>query len=446
MQEAFPESGLLRVSNFGFCLKQSGQDGLPVVCCYSWYGRGVCETEIEQPPKPSRHRKGQLLTRVIDSGIPRCRWHRVQVDADVPPGTGLSISVSTSEEEKPDEQGDPSQEMGWETFPAGVPHHMDWSQVVTGSRDFLVQQPPGRYLFLRMRLTGDGKATPLVRRVRLDFPRLTSMNQLPAVYRQNPEAEDFTERFLSLFDASIADLDRAIERYPALLDPEGIPAEVLPWLGSFLDVTFDRAWETSKRRKILRAVPELYRWRGTISGLTESIKLVFDVEPTIQELASERVWGALGRAGTQLGAVRLFGKARARFRLGSSALSKTPLRSFGKPDDDPLNAQAFRFRVLVPPLAQATKLWRERLQRLVISQKPAHTVASVRVGGSGFVLGAWSVVGVDTVFASLAPPVLGKEGNVRLRRMSVLWAGPRGLRGGITLGQRAVVGSQTVME
>jgi hypothetical protein len=114
---------------------------------------------------------------------------------------------------------------------------------------------------LRLRLTGDAQATPVVRRIRLDFPRLTSLEFLPPVYREQPEAEDFTERFLSLFDASIAEIDHAIVRAPALLDANGVPDEVLPWLGSFLDVAFDRAWEPERLRHIIRAAPELYRRR-----------------------------------------------------------------------------------------------------------------------------------------------------------------------------------------
>src|SRR5262249_1877300 len=136
--------------------------------------------------------------------------------------------------------------------------------------------------------------TPVVRRIRLDFPRVTSLDFLPPVYRERPEAEDFTERFLSLFDASIAEMDRAIERAPALLDIEGAPDELLPWLGSFLDVAPDPSWDAERLRKILRAAPELYRRRGTKEGLAEAIRLVFDVEPAIQEMAAERDWGGLG--------------------------------------------------------------------------------------------------------------------------------------------------------
>ena len=41
----------------------------------------------------------------------------------------------------------------------------------------------------------------------LEFERVTSLELLPAVYRENPDAEVFTERFLSLFDRSVEELE-----------------------------------------------------------------------------------------------------------------------------------------------------------------------------------------------------------------------------------------------
>jgi phage tail-like protein len=372
----------------------------------------------------------------------------------VPSGATLQIAVATSEQEsgkEPSAQGDREQEQGWEIFRAGVPHHLDWQVAPAGALDFLVNQPPGRLLYVRLRLKGNAQVTPVVRRVRLDFPRVTSLEYLPPVYRDNPEAEDFTERFLALFDASLHDLDRAIERAPAMLDPEGVPADVLPWLGSFLDLVFDPAWTPELRRKVLRALPNLYRRRGTLNGLSETIKLIFGVTPAIQELATERDWGSVtkrdGRQlqnGAQLGVVRLFGKSLARFRLNTSALGQAPIRSYGNPDHDPLFAQAFRLRVLIPPLAATSTTVRHSLEQLVISQKPAHTLATIRFGGDGFILGDRSAVGVDTVFGSLPPPVLGVAGNIRLRRMSVLRHGRRGAASGIRLGETSIVGVRTI--
>ena len=291
LKKSFKPTGLTAADEEkGFCIEECGPDGLTITLCFDWDGEPL-DTPIDPPAPPGLATLGQLLTQAIDSGIPRCRWHRVRIDADVPSGTMISVAVATSEIAGDLNPKIKSEDEGWETFPAGVPHPLDWKGGEAGALDFLIDQPPGRYLYLRVRMKGDGVATPVARRVRLDFPRVTSLNFLPPVYRDNPEAEDFTERFLALFDASIGNLDRAIERAPALLDPAGVPDDVLPWLGSFLDVVFDAAWQPDLRRKILKALPDLYRRRGTVSGLTEAIKLVFGVEPAIEELAAGRRLG-----------------------------------------------------------------------------------------------------------------------------------------------------------
>ena len=331
--------------------------------------------------------------------------------------------------------------------PALAPHPDDWRPLPNSALDFLIDQPPGRYLWLRIRFSGDGHQTPVLRRVRLDFPRSTSLDSLPHVYRENPRAEDFSERFLSLFDASIADLDAAIEQFPAALDIASVRSELLPWLASFLDLVFDPSWEPARQRAILAALPRLYRLRGTVAGLRLAIRLVFDTEVAIQELAFERAWGKLGQHGNaMLGGVRLFGKSRARFALGRSGLSRAPIKSYGNPDLDAVSSGAYRFRVLVPPGRLVSGLSAQRLARLVESQKPAHTQATVRSGGSGFVIGSFSAIGVDSVLAPLPAPVLGAAGNVRLGRMSVLWPARRGGHSTFVLGNPVVVGIQTVLE
>jgi len=462
LKKAFRPTGLVAASSAGFCLTENDSAGLTVTSCFNWCGGPLNAGEISFPKPPQRQQKGQLLTGLLDSGIPRCRWHRVRVDADVPAGTHLAIAVATSEQVTPS-QGDAARDPGWSAFPAGPPHFLDWTSGPAGSLDFLIAQPVGRYLFVRLRFTGNGTDTPVVRRVRIDFPRVTSLEHIPAVYRENAKAEDFTERFLALFDASVAGVDRVIERYPALLDAQGVPEQLLPWLASFFDIGFDSTWDAEKRRAILQHAPELYRRRGTIGGLQLALKLIFGVSPAIDELSSTGTWGALGSAkalqspccsstvsqgalhrNARVGDVRLFGKSRSRLRLNSSTLNGAPLRSYGHPHTDPFSVGAYRFRLLVPPFAGDSQQQRESLMSLVEAQKPAHTVASLRVGGTGFLLGRWSAVGIDTAFVPPAVPVLGSAGNIRLNRMSILWNGPRGREIGAALGMNSVVGIQTI--
>jgi hypothetical protein len=195
--------------------------------------------------------------------------------------------------------------------------------------------------------------------------------------------------------------------------------------------------------------------------LQKAIELVFGVTPALQESSPTGPWGAVGsraaicetrssrsapapsvRRTARLGRVRLFGTSRVRFRVGSSALGAAPLRSYGNPDQDPFSDGAYRVQVVVPPLTNDSPQQRERLVNLINAQKPAHTVASLRVGGTGFWLGLTSAVGVDTVFAPFAPPRLGSTGNVRLSRNTILWNGTRGK--GLSVGQNSIVGIHTI--
>ncbi len=416
---ALPPSSLTSVDEDGFCLREKGPDGYASTC-YTWQGL----PRATAPPATTPYvTTGSYVTTLIDSGISRCRWHRVRVEADVPTGTAVAVQIVVSEDGRYDET--------------------DWQASVPGATDFLVDQPPGRFLRLRLRLSGDGGATPVVRRIRLDFPRATSADLLPPAFRQDPAADDFTERFLSLFDSSLADLDRVIERYPALLDPAGVPDRVLPWLAGLLGLSFEVGWDAKTRRELLARAPELYRRRGTPWALQEAVRIVFGVTPVIDELAQDRRWAQLretvGGTGPGLGAVRLFSRSSSRFRIGGSELGAAPLRAFGSPDSDPLTAHAHRFRVLLPAGAADESA----LRRLVERQAPAHTVGSVRTGGAGFVVGSRSTVGVDTAFVPLPPPVLGGERPLRLNRDGVLRPGPKGWRRGVGVGVVSAVGVHT---
>jgi phage tail-like protein len=417
---ALPPSSLVAADDTGFCLREKGPDG-EVTTCSTWAG----EPRPGPPPATGRYvAEGGFTTGLVDSGISRCRWHRVRVEADLPTGTAVSVSIVVSEDGR---------------F-AGT----DWQTAPPGVTDFLVDQPPGRYVTVRARLSGDTSATPVLHRVRLDFPRSTSADLLPSAFRQDPAADDFTERFLSLFDASIAELDQVIERYPALLDPTGVPDQALPWLAGLLGLSFEAGWDSDTRRALIAAAPELYRRRGTPWALARAISIVFGVAPVIDELAGDRHWAQVrprsapvGARG--LGSVRLFSQSSTRFRLGGSTVGAAPLRSFGTPDADPLTEHAFRFRILLPAGSADV----DAVRRLVDRQAPAHTRGSVRLGGAGFVVGSQSTVGVDTAFVPLPAPVLGGAHPVRLNHDGVLWPGARGVRHGLRIGEVSAVGIHT---
>ncbi|MFF0066819.1 hypothetical protein ACFYRC_35970 [Streptomyces sp. NPDC005279] len=419
---------------------------------------------------PPGVREAALVTVPLDSGISRCRWHRIRIDAEVPSGSALVVQLATTGDD-----------------PDGVPGPDDWQTAAGPAYDILVDQPPGQYLVVRLLLgrTDASAPGPAVRQVRLDLPRATSADLLPAVYREDPTADDFTERFLALFDSVVETLDRATERAPALLDPAGVPDGVLPWIAGLLGLDLgpdpDPAPGASSGggpasssvpgapdpgmaqlppsvlRRLIAAAPELRRRRGTPCGLALALEIVLGVRPAILEPAAAP-WGAVGRD-TRLGEVRLFGRSAARVRLGGSAVlgsrlagagtrrGGARLRSLGNPDEDPLTGTTFGFRVLIPPgpppgtrrPASADGMARTAAD-LVERLSPAHTTATVSIGGHGFTVGERSAVGVDTLLVS---PLPSPAGVAVLGADSVLGSDRSGRRG-IRLDGTSGAGIRTV--
>jgi phage tail-like protein len=423
-------TGIVAMSGNAACIAISRGGGEPRRMCIDRCGRPA--STPPPAPGPALQRQGSIATAPtspLDSGVPRCSWHRVRVTLDLPPRTGVTISLATAED------------------PAAPVADEDWQHVddPTAIGDFLVDQPPGRYLHLRLDLRGDGLATPAIHRIRIDFPRSTSATRLPGVFREDPVAADFLDRFIATFDASIEDIDRIITRFPALLDPASSPAEALAWIGTFLDIVLDPAWSEQMRRDILLAAPELYRRRGTPWAIARAIELTTGFAPAIQELGGVNPFARLAKQrsdrGFRLGEARLFGAAKARFRLDASALGGAPLRSHGDPDRDHVAATGWRVLVQVPALDNDDAV--ARLRRLIDAQKPAHVVTQLRVGSDLALLGIHSAVGIDTRLAGLPLPYLGV--NTRLHRATALARG-RGHGGSsFAVGTASAVSLQTVL-
>src|SRR5690606_17280173 len=59
-------------------------------------------------------RRGSFASGPLDSGLAGCRWHRIRVEADLPPGTSVSLAVATTDAEPGPGVPDPED---WSDFP-----------------------------------------------------------------------------------------------------------------------------------------------------------------------------------------------------------------------------------------------------------------------------------------------------------------------------------------
>ena len=93
---------------------------------------------------------------------------------------------------------------------------------------------------------------------------------LPALYQE----DDFTQRFVSAFDAALAPIFAALDNFPAYLDPWLAPEDFLEWLGGWFGIVLDESWSPARRRALVSRAFEFYRMRGTASGLKEQVEVL----------------------------------------------------------------------------------------------------------------------------------------------------------------------------
>ena len=92
---------------------------------------------------------------------------------------------------------------------------------------------------------------------------------LPALYQD----DDFAQRFLSGLDEVLAPVFSTLDNFDAYLDPWLTPDDFLSWLAGWVGIALDDGWDVARRRAIVARAVELYRMRGTASGLAGQVEI-----------------------------------------------------------------------------------------------------------------------------------------------------------------------------
>jgi phage tail-like protein len=378
---------------------------------------------------------GTYLSEALDSRFYRCQWHRILLRGRLPLKTAIRVSTFTSELQQPLSQIQNLPSEAWQTNQTVTAISREWESLIFSG--------PGRYLWLRLQLAGNGSATPVIESIRLEYPRISLCRYLPAVFAEDPGGTNFTDRFLSIFDTILRSVEHKIDNEAAYFDPLSAPAvanktagvDFLSWLASWVGVTLDRQMPVAQRRQILKQSGQFLSIRGTRFSLWKQLLLMLGMDahsvccaddqprttccpkppncappvksgckweppPLILEHYQLRRWlflgqGLLGDASLLWGS-RIVNRSQlgANAQAGVSQLLTTP-----DPFRDPFLKFSNQFTVFVPASTGKSDQKRRSLINLLEGEKPAHTQYQIEYVSPRMRIGFQSMIGLDAVVA-----------------------------------------------
>ena len=243
-----------------------------------------------------------VLSRRLDAGEPDVLWHRLMLEARIPPGCRLQVAVRVSED------WDRRAESGWDLQPEPlwlpqaselpfdpgrldpVPGHQGLFEILLQRPNGRVRDVRGRYLELKLLLSGDGRHSPAIHAIRAWFPRFSwQQAYLPEHFHQQerppsatpgaPEpanAADLRARLLASLEGLLTPIEDRIAASECLLYPEAMPAEALPGLAACLGAELPAHWPVPRQRQWLAHQGLLQRRHGSYAGLCLALDIATD--------------------------------------------------------------------------------------------------------------------------------------------------------------------------
>lgn len=324
-------------------------------------------------------------------------WNRAELDVALPRGTTLEVAWSATDDEStvqavhailadpglapPDRIEALGTRLTWSARDSVVYTATEGSG---GSAEVAVERlaaaidRPEQYLWLRLTLTtAAGAASPTLAGLHVSYPSASYVDDLPAVYSEDPDAAAQLRRLLAPFEVLFDGLDARIDALPSRIDPRTADDAWTPVLLGWLGLPLLEDLAPDLRRRLLRALPQLHEARGTKGALVRVLEIVTGHRVVVRDHSDEPAWWFLPRRdrlrGARLGIDTVVAAPQpAPFRAGAAVLGANPLVG-ACVDPDRVVAQRaglLEVSLAVPPDERA--LARSIVDRILSVFAPAH--------------------------------------------------------------------------
>lgn len=225
------------------------------------------------------HTSGVACFPSVDSGSTGFEWGRVSVECTLPDDSMLRVFAYASDVKASGMWPDMDRALGSLDAASGSQAALAeiFGEPVATSGDFYVGKS-GRYLWLMFELISTGGEDPAIHGVDIQMEGDHMVDYLPAIY----QGDDFTRRFLSVFDSIFMDMERSAYDLPLRLDYENTDEQMLRYLASWVCVGGEGVGADTLRGWIATALPD-HESMYTVEGVKRSIRRLTGREPIIIE-------------------------------------------------------------------------------------------------------------------------------------------------------------------
>ncbi|MEM6898249.1 MAG: hypothetical protein AAF583_00555 [Pseudomonadota bacterium] len=264
-------------------------------------------------------RQGSVLIGPIDGGREGLVWHRFFVEAALAEGTEIELAMLALDHSQQPALPEEDDSQPWakhKVLPGGVratsqgwpvaswsgtkseipnaqallqcPSRPDKSglfECLIQRNDTRVRRVEGRYLWLRLTMTGAGDNSPELAAIRVYGGRRSWRDMyLPDLYGETVGGEagaaqgpatppDFMERFLHSYEGVLTEIEGRIAQSWQWTDPATAPDDALPWIGQWVGIEPRHGESPAKLRQRLIAAPHTRGLVGTTGGLLAALEL-----------------------------------------------------------------------------------------------------------------------------------------------------------------------------
>src|SRR5262249_9580134 len=307
------------------------------------------------------------------------------------------------------------------------------SEIFPEIEDLFLGGLPAQFIWVGALVSGDGRSTPVLSQLKLEFDHQTYLSNLPAIYREESPCGDFLTRFVSLFETLFSGIEGTIESLAMFFDPAVVPPDFLPWLAGWLAVELEDDWDESKKRQAIARAFEAYGRRGTARGLREALLFLAGVDAIVDEPIVNAEWWGLPAESKSCGCdEKSTTKEKAWVDTENSVLGVTTMLAAAHPQgavvgatatldqshlisNEELGAPLFmdlahRFSVQVYRTQLNCIDSLARVREVIQREKPAHTEYHLCILEPRMRVGYQARLGIDTIVAGPSVPTgLGDE-------------------------------------